>query len=92
MFIFIALFAGGPVVQPLWVYQVGFELSVVEQYLDWSSLVGLQVELACAFLCIFGIGRLNIVSWMDAVFLSNSKVSECKSGPYEHAQSMSKCP
>ena len=29
---------------------------------------------------------------MDAMFLSNNKVSKCKSGPFEHAQSMSKWP
>ena len=29
---------------------------------------------------------------MDAIFLSNIKVSEPKSGPFEHAQSMSKQP
>ena len=30
--------------------------------------------------------------WMDAIFLSNNKVSEHKSGPFEDAQSMSKWP
>ena len=34
----------------------------------------------------------NSVNWMYAMFLSNNKVSECKSGPFEHSQSMSKQP
>ena len=32
------------------------------------------------------------VSWMDATFFSNNKISKCKSGLFEHAQSMSKRP
>ena len=35
---------------------------------------------------------LNDVRWMDATLLSNNKVSENQSGPFEHAQSMSKRP
>ena len=34
----------------------------------------------------------NDVSWMDTMFLSNNKVSKCKSELFEHAQSMSKQP
>ena len=29
---------------------------------------------------------------MDTIFLNNNKVSKCKLGPFEHAQSMSKQP
>ena len=32
------------------------------------------------------------VNWMDSIFLSNSKVSECKLGPFEHTQSISNWP
>ena len=34
--------------------------------------------------------KTSDVSWMDGTILSNSKVSECKSGLFEHAQSISK--
>ena len=32
------------------------------------------------------------VNWMDAIFLTNNKVTKCKLGPFEHTQSMSKQP
>ena len=36
--------------------------------------------------------KTSDMSWIDDTFLNNNEVSECKLGPFEHAQSMSKQP
>ena len=46
-----------------------------------------------AFLAFYNTSpKTNDATWIYTMFLSNNRVSECKSGPFEDAQSMSKQP